>query len=122
MYVRGAGRLARITFQMVAGSAAFNHPACQGPPAVLAKLMEFHDEHNINLTITRTNLQRAAAQLPGAEQAREREAWVAKRAEIRGKRGRGPKRLAAILPAVLKQLIGGELAGVIESKVSGETP
>jgi hypothetical protein len=107
---------------MVAGSAAFRHPACQGPPAVLEKLMEFHDEHEINLTTTRTNLQHAAAQLPGAEQARERGVWKAKQAEIRGKRGRGPKRLAAILPAVLKQLVGGELAGLIESKASGETP
>ena len=122
VYVRVAGRLSRITFQMVAGSAAFRHPACQGPPAVLEKLMEFHDEHEINLTTTRTNLQHAAAQLPGAEQAREREVWKAKRAEIRGKRGRGPKRLAAILPAVLRQLLGGELAELIESKASGETP
>src|SRR5208337_464306 len=31
VYVRVAGRLSRITFQMVAGSAAFRHPACQGP-------------------------------------------------------------------------------------------
>jgi transposase len=122
VYVRVAGRLSRITFQMVAGSAAFRHPACQGPPAVLEKLMEFHNEHEINLTTTRTNLQHAAAQLPGAEQARERGVWKAKQAEIRGKRGRGPKRLAAILPAVLKQLVGGELAGLIESKASGETP
>jgi transposase len=122
IYVRVAGRLARITLQMVAGSQAFRHPACQGPPAVLSKLMEFHNKHNINLTTTRTNLQRAAVGLPGAEQAREREAWEAKRAEIRGKRGRGPKRLAAILPAVLRQLVGGELAGVIQSQASGETP
>jgi len=121
VYVRVAGRLARITFQMVAGSEAFRHPACQGPPEVLSKLMEFHNEHNINLTVTRTNLRHAAAQLPGAEQAREREAWQAKRAEIRGKRGRGPKRLAAILPAVLKQLVGGERADVLESSESGES-
>ena len=120
-YVRVAGRLARITLQMVAGSSAFRHPACQGPPAVLGKLMEFHNEHNINLTITRTNLQRAAAQLPGAEQARERAALEAKRTAARGRRGRGPKQLAAILPAVLKQLLGGERADVIESNESGES-
>ena len=89
---------------------------------MLEKLMEFHDEHEINLTTTRTNLQHAAAQLPGAQRAREREVWKAKRAEIRGKRGRGPKRLAAILPAVLRQLLGGELAELIESKASGDTP
>jgi transposase len=119
-YVRIAGRLARITLQMVAGCSAFRHPACSGSPAVLDKLMKFHDKHNINLTTTRTNLQRAAAALPGAEQAREKAALEAKRRETHGKRGRGPKRLAAILPAVLKQLIGGELADVIESNESGE--
>ena len=95
IYIRVAGRLARITFQMVAGSAAFRHPACQGPPAVLSKLNEFHDEHEIDITTTQTNLKRAAAQLPSAEQARERETWQTKQAETRGKRGRGPKRLAA---------------------------
>jgi transposase len=121
VYVRVAGRLARIAFQMVAGTTAFRHPACQGPPDLLEKLMKFHDDHEINITTTRTNLQRAAAQLPGTEQLREREALVAKRAEIRGKRGRGPKRLAAILPAVLKQLVGGQDAELIESKMSGET-
>ena len=89
---------------------------------MLEKLIEFHNEHEINLTTTRTNLQHAAAQLPAAEQARAREVWKAQRAEIRGKRGRGPKRLAAILPAVLRQLLGGELAELIESKASGETP
>jgi len=122
IHVRVAGRLARIAFQMVAGSVAFRHPACQGPPAVLSKLNEFHNEHNINITTTRTNLQHAAAQLPAAEQAREREIWQAKQAEIRAQRGRGPKRLAAILPAVLSRLVGGELVGVIQSNSSGETP
>jgi transposase len=122
IHVRVAGRLARITFQMVAGNVAFRHPACQGPPALLSKLNEFHNEHKINLATTRTNLQRAAAQLPAAEQARERETWEAKQAELPAKRGRGAKRLAAILPAVLRQLIGGELAEVIESNSSGETP
>jgi transposase len=122
IHVRVAGRLARIAFQMVAGGAAFRHPACQGPPAVLPKLNEFHDEHEINITTTRTNLQRAAAQLPAAEQARERETWEAKQAGLPGKRGRGAKRLAAILPAVLSRLVGGELVEVIESNSSGETP
>ena len=49
-----------------AGATAFRHPACQGPTALLEKLIEFHNEHEINLTTTRTNLRHAAAQLPGA--------------------------------------------------------
>ena len=49
IHVRVAGRFARIAFQMVTGTTAFSHPACQGPPAVLSKLIEFHHKHNITL-------------------------------------------------------------------------
>jgi len=121
IHVRVAGRFARIAFQMVTGTAGFRHPACQGPPAVLSKLIEFHDHHDISTNITRTNLQRAAAQLPPAEQARERVALDAQREAARGHRGRGPKRLSEILPAVLDQL-GGTTAKLIQSTASGETP
>jgi transposase len=121
IHVRIGGRFTRIAFQMVIGKEGFRHPACQGPPAVLSKLMEFHKEHDIELDMTRTNLQRAAAQLPRAEQARERVALNAQLEAARGSRGRGPKLLSAILPAVLIQL-GGVAAGLIESIQSGETP
>jgi transposase len=121
VHVRVAGRFARIAFQMVTGTAGFRHPACQGPPAVLSKLIEFHNHHEISSDITRTNLQRAAAQLPRAEQARERGALDAQWKAACGRRGRGPKRLSAILPAVLDQL-GGTTAKRIQSSMSGENP
>jgi transposase len=102
--VRIAGRFTRIAFQMVSGKEGFRHPACQGPPAVLSKLIEFHKVHGIGSDTTQTNLQHAATQLPRAEQVRELEALNAQLETARGSRGRGPKLLSAILPAVLVRL------------------
>ena len=89
---------------------------------MLAKLIEFHNKHNIDINITQTNLGCAAAQLPRAEQARERAALDARGKEAHGRRGRGPKRLSAILPAVLAQLGGTDAAKLVQSTESGETP
>jgi transposase len=144
VHVRVAGRFARIAFQMVAGTAGFDHPACQEPHYVMNKLVEFHKIHCINEDIRRTNLERAAAQLPPAVPARQHPAVNAPRKApgggqgrgaaarqqpasgnasppARSGRGRGPKPLSTILPEVLKR-IGGEAAQVIESIESGETP
>jgi transposase len=121
IHVRVAGRYVRIAFQMVTGTAGFCHPACQGPPAVLSKLIEFHNVHGIESDITRANLQRAAAQLPRAEQVRERVVLDAQLEAARGSRGRGPKRLSQILPAVLEHL-GVTHDKLIQSTTSGETP
>jgi transposase len=122
IHVRVAGRYARIAFAMVAGTAAFRHPACQGPAAVTAKLLVFHIQHGIDLETTRTNLGRAAARLPAAEQVRERAALSAQWEAARTRRGRGPRQLCEILPAVLSQMVGGDAAPLIESSMSGETP
>jgi hypothetical protein len=144
IHVRVAGRFARIAFQMVTGTAGFDHPACQEPSYVMNKLNEFHNNHNINDDITRTNLERAAAQLPSAKPARQYPAVTAPRKAAgggprrgptaggqpgsaaprqpaRSGRGRGPKPLSAILPEVLTKL-GGDAAQVLESIGSGETP
>jgi hypothetical protein len=120
--VRVAGRYVRIAFQMVSGTNGFHHPACQGPPAVLSKLIEFQKLHGMGSDIARTNLQRAAAQLPRAEQVRERAALDARLQAARSSRGAGAKLLSAILPAVLHQLVGGATAKLIQSTASGETP
>jgi hypothetical protein len=120
IHVRVAGRFTRIALQMVAGTAGFQHPACGGPPAIMSKLIEFHKDHDINTETIRTNLERAATQLPRAEQARECEVLDAQRKEALGRRGKGPKQLCEILPAVLKRL-GGDVAKLIKSSGSGET-
>jgi hypothetical protein len=120
IHVRVAGRYTRIAFQMVSGTRRFEHPACQSPPAVLSKLIEFHKSLDISPDITGTNLRRAAAQLPRDEQARERVALNAQLDDARVRRGRGPKRLSEILPAILEQL-GGSCAKLIQSGASGET-
>jgi len=145
VHVQVAGRFARIAFQLVTGSAGFDHPACQEPSYVMDKLNEFHNLHVIDNNITKSNLQRAAAQLPSAKPSRNhppsdvqrkaapggprcgpktqpRAASKAQPVAGRGSQGRGPKPLNQILPAALKNLVGGDVAKQIESTLSGETP
>jgi transposase len=122
IHVRVAGRFARIAFQMVSGTVEFRHPACQGPPVVLSKLLAFHEKHGIDPETTRINLGRAAASLPAAEEARERTAMHDQWEQARDRRGRGPRRLSEILPAVLELMGGCETTNRIESQPSGETP
>ncbi len=144
VHVRVAGRFARIAFQLVTGTAGFDHPACQDPAYVMNKLKEFHNAHSINEETTRSNLERAAAQLPPPEparqypavhvprkaadggrnrgpSARQQPAAAAPRPRTGADRGCGPRTLSSILPEVLKNL-GGEAARVLESIGSGETP
>jgi transposase len=111
IHVRVAGRFARIAFQMVTGTAAFRHPACQGQPAVLSKLIEFHNVHEINIEVTQANLRQAAAQLPGAEQQREYAHLAACQEETRQRRrGRKVRQLSATLAAVLDPARGDAAA------------
>ena len=122
IHVRVAGRFARIAFQMVTGDAAFSHPACQGDPAVLSKLIEYQHRHAITLETTQTNLGRAAANLPAAERLREHAALQARWEAARDRRGSGPRHVRELLPAVLNQMVGGDATERIESTTSGETP
>jgi transposase len=119
--VQVAGRYARIAFQMATGAAGFRHPACQGPPAVLSKLIEFHDEHEMDIEMTQGDLRQAAAQLPAAERERERSDLAARVQEPHPRRGRKLRRFAAIAAAVLPRLeAGGSGAG--GSSPAGEAP
>jgi transposase len=119
--VRVAGRYARIAFQMVTGTAGFRHPACQGPPAVLSKLIEFHEDHEMDMEMTRTNLRQAAAQLPAAESQRERAELAARVQRPHPRRGRKIRRFDAIASAVLPQPEPGG-SGLSGSSPSGAAP
>jgi transposase len=112
--VRVAGRYSRIAFQMVSGTKGFDHPACQDSPAVLSKLREFHELHEIDPETTRTNLRHAAASLPDAEQPREWANLATQRDEARSRRGRKAAELVVILSAVLDEP-GEKAARVIAS-------
>lgn len=114
--VRVAGRYARIAFQMVTGTVGFDHPACQGPPAVLSKLIMFQDEHEMDSEIQQTNLRHATAGLPAAERQRERSELSGREEAGRHSRGRKARRLGAIAAAVL-----GE-SGVSGSPSGGPSP
>jgi transposase len=91
VHVKVAGRFARIAFQMVTGTAGFDHPACQEPSHVIEKLNQFHKSYIINEDITKINLQRAAAQLPPAKSSRNHPTLDVPRKAARESQKCGPK-------------------------------
>jgi transposase len=95
VHVRVAGRLARIAFRMVADGGGYDHPACRGPGHALKKLADFHATYNIDEHAMRTNLERAAAQLPPPRGGRRRPSRGRRPGAARGgprRSGRRPRR------------------------------
>ena len=114
--VRVADRFCRIAFQVVAGDRGIDHPCVQRRHYVINKLIKFYENHTVDISETKSDLDAAVAQLPRTEYASEaaplRHEWDAPAT----KRGAAAQRLGAILPAVLARL-GVEL---VESSTSGE--
>jgi hypothetical protein len=114
--VRVADRFCRIAFQVVAGGQEHRHPCLQKRHYVIGKLLQFYDDHQTGIEETKSDLDAAVALLPGSEYASEAAPLAAEWAALSSKRGKGPQRLAEILPAVLAKLGGGQ----VQSHTSGE--
>ena len=114
--VRAALRFCRISFQMVAGGAVFNHPAARRRDYILQKLIAFHHQHQTDAVQVQRDLQRAGGQLPPGERAAEAKPLQEELSDIQKNRQRAPQPLGEILPAVLAALG----AGMIQSPPSGE--
>ena len=115
-HVKIAGRFCRIAYQMVAGGRVFRHPCCQRRDYILSKLLKFHGEHVTPMTQAQATLDHAVRQLPDREHAAEAAPLVEELESSCRKRGRGPRLIGELLPAVLARL------GVVdvESASSGE--
>lgn len=115
-HVKVAGRFCRIAYQMVAGGLVFRHPCCQRRDYILNKLLKFHGEHATPLAQAQATLAAAVGQLPGTEHAAEAVPLAAGLESACRKRGRGPRLIGELLPAVLASL------GVdpVKSSPSGE--
>lgn len=115
-HVKVAGRFCRIAYQMVAGGRVFKHPCCQHRDYILSKLLKFHGEHVTPLIQAQVTLAQAVRQLPGSEYAAEAAPLAGELETACRKRGRGPRLIGELLPAVLARL------GVdfVESTSSGE--
>ena len=115
-HVKIAGRFCRIAYQMVAGGRVFRHPCCQRRDYILSKLLKFHGEHVTPMTQAQTTLAHAVRQIPAAEHAAEAAPLAGELESACRKRGRGPRLIGELLPAVLARL------GVVdvESSSSGE--
>lgn len=114
--VRVGSRFCRIAFHMVSGRMTFRHPCTQQRDYVLKKLIQFALGHAIAPDQLLRNLDAAAVQLPPSDEREEAESLAKELAQVRNKRGSGPKAIGEILPAVLVKL-GVHL---ISSSESGE--
>jgi len=114
--VRVGSRFCRIAFHMVSGRMTFRHPCTQQRDYVLKKLIQFALGHAIAPDQLLRNLDAAAVQLPPSDEREEAESLAKELAQVRNKRGSGPKAIGEILPAILVKL-GVHL---ISSSESGE--
>lgn len=114
--VKVADRFCRIAFQVVAGPQGYRHPCSQQRHYVIKKLMEFYENHGVGIDETKSDLDAAVGQLPLSEHASEAAPLAKEWTTVPGRRGAGPQRLGAILPAILAKL-GGDL---VQSLTSGD--
>jgi hypothetical protein len=114
--VRVGSRFCRIAFHMVSGRMTFRHPCTAHRDYTLTKLLRFALDHAITPEQLVRILDAAALQLSPAEEREEAESLARELAQVRTKRGSGPKAIGEILPATLVKL-GVQL---IPSKESGE--
>jgi hypothetical protein len=105
--VRVADRFCRIAFQMVAGGHGYQHPCSQQRHYAIKKLIDFYNQHSVDIEETRSDLDAAVAQLPRGDYPKEAAPLAREWATVSKQRGPGPQRLGAILPAVLARLGGG---------------
>jgi len=117
-HVRVAGRFCRIAYAVVAGEAPFAHPAIKDRDYVLAKLLILHRQLGAPADATLANLQAACNQVPQAEHAAEADALKRLLPCGRSGRGRQPRLLGDVIPALLAKLLGK----VVECPPSGERP
>ena len=115
-HVKVAGRFCRIAYQMVASGRVFKHPCCQRRDYILNKLIQFHGEHITPIVQAQATLASAVGQLPGTEYAAEAAPLAEELESACRKRGRGPRLIGELLPAVLARLG----VNLVESRPSGE--
>ena len=99
--VRVGSRFSRIAFHMVSGGMTFRHPCTQKHDYVLKKLLHFALDHAIAPDQLLRNLDAATVHLPPSGEREEAESLAEELAQVRNKRGSGPKAIGEILPAVL---------------------
>jgi transposase len=102
--VRVGSRFSRIAYHMVSGRMRFRHPCTQERDYILTKLLRFALDHGIDSEQLLRNLDAAALQLSPSDEREEAKALAEELAQVRNKRGSGPKAIGEILPAVLVKL------------------
>jgi transposase len=76
--VRAAKRFCRIAYPMVAGRQVFRHPSCRPRHKILEKLINFHIDHALKISMLMHDLTAALEWIPRAEYATEAEPLAAR--------------------------------------------
>jgi len=103
-----ANTFSRISYRVLAGRQAFDHPCARRRDTILAKLYDFAQTHHLTPEAARDLLLRAAAWLP--VELRTEEAQALRRQlprRPRRRRGSGPEHISTILPEVIEHLVSG---------------
>lgn len=116
--VKVAKIFSRLCFAMVAGRQLFAHPCCQKRHYVLAKLLDFHADHQTPMTQTQQDLEAAIAQLPPSAYAQEAQPLIQQLDDL-ANRQRGPRPLADIIPIVLAKLGARQLQSEVRDQDLG---
>ncbi|HUT35491.1 MAG TPA: transposase [Planctomycetota bacterium] len=105
VHVAVACKFVRISYWMLAGRMAFQHPCVRGRDAILRKLLRFAKEKALAAHDARSLLLRAVRQLPGATHPEEARALMEElpRGTRRRRRG-GVASIGEVLPEVIAEL------------------
>jgi len=112
---RVANRATRTIFQMVGGRRLYQHPSRLDRSYVLAKLLEFHQEHGTAPAEILRDMREAAAQIPKAEQAAEATPLQETCRKACRSRQKGPQAIGEILLVVLARLGVGKVQSQVEA-------
>lgn len=112
---RVANRVTRTVFQMVSGGRLYHHPSRLNRSYVLAKLLEFHKEHDTSPAEILCDLSEAAVQIPESEQTKEAQPMQEVCRKARRSRRSGPQAIGEILLVVLAKLGVGQVQSDTEA-------
>ncbi len=101
---RVANRVTRTVYQMVAGRKLFQHPSRLDRGYVLAKLLDFHRQHQTPMDVVLADLQATADQLPKSAYADEAKPLYDMRSKTVRSRQKKPQQLGSLLTHVLIRL------------------
>lgn len=118
VHIAVGNRFVRVAYRMVASGEAYRHPGSLERDCILRKLINFYNQHNLDIQETLSVLDVAVAHLPAGTRQDEARSLGEDQAGIAGKRGSGARRLEEILTSVLARFEPHELRSAPSGELS----